>query len=223
MIEVVLFFERYEAVLYFVLGLGAIVYAWRFYNAWALMRSAVFGLEQISAQRQLSRATVALIAILFIGVFVFTVVTVVGPQVDPPDAFFPPQDATAAVASGTLPVGAATATDFPAVAINAEGCIEGEIEITAPVSGETLQGETAVIGTVDVENFGFYKIEVSRAEETLWLTVQAGRALVQNAELLQSWDTSILPPGEYVLQLLVTDNDGDPFPACRIPIRIATP
>ena len=225
MAEVVLFFERYEAVLYFVLGLGAITYGWRFYTAWVQLRGAVFGLEQVSAQRQLNRATRALIVILAFGVFIFTVVTVFGSLIDPPEAFFFTEDGTQAVADGTLPAGAESAepTAFPPVAIDADGCIEGQIDITSPVPGETLQGETVVIGTVNVENFGFYKIEVSRAEETLWLTIQAGRALVQESELLPSWDTSILPPGDYVLQLLVTDNDGDAFPACRVPIRIATP
>jgi hypothetical protein len=220
MAEALLFFERYEAVLYFALGLGAIVYGWRFYTAWSHLRGAVFGLEQVAAQRQLKRATLALIIILMAGVFVFSVVSFL-PSVAPAAIFATPNGTLIADSSGVS--SNTTPTNFPTVAVDSEACVEGEIDITSPVAGETLQGETVVVGTVNVENFGFYKIEVARAEESLWLTVQAGRSLVVDGELLQNWDTSILQPGDYVLQLLVTDNNGGEFPPCRVPIRIATP
>jgi hypothetical protein len=73
---------------------------------------------------------------------------------------------------------------------------------------------------VDVENFGFYKLEIARVQDGLWLPIQANRVLVPEDATLVEWDSSLFPPGDYVLQLVVTTNDGDEYPPCRIPIRI---
>jgi hypothetical protein len=85
-----------------------------------------------------------------------------------------------------------------------------------------LQGSVEVRGTVDVSNFGFYKIEYARAEEELWLTIQAGRNIVRDGVLVEAWDTSRLPTGGYVLQLIVINNAGQELEPCRIPVRITT-
>ena len=80
-----------------------------------------------------------------------------------------------------------------------------------------------MLGSADIDNFGFYKFEVARAEEELWLTIQVGRAIVEAGVLLETWDTSRLPVGDYALQLIVTDNEGEELAPCRIPVRIEAP
>ena len=44
-----------------------------------------------------------------------------------------------------------------------------------------------------------------------------GRQVVVDGNLVENFDTSLFAPGEYVLQLVVTKNDGEALPACRVP------
>ena len=101
-----------------------------------------------------------------------------------------------------------------------EGCIPEQILITEPKYGDLVTGIVPVVGTADIENFGFYKYEVARPGETVWLTIQAGREPKQESELGQ-WDTSTLSPGEYHLRLVVTDNVGNSLPPCTISVQVS--
>jgi hypothetical protein len=93
------------------------------------------------------------------------------------------------------------------------------VELTEPQDGSQVEGLVTLVGAADVENFGFYKYEVARPGETVWLTLQAGRDPVQGGELGQ-WDTSTLVPGEYVLRLVVTDNAGQSLQPCEIQVNV---
>ena len=234
MVEVLQFLQDFEAVIYFVLGAGGIWYIYRFGRAWQEMRSAVFGLERDSAQRLLNAAAVSLFVLFSLGLMVFVLVTFVAPII-PAGEIVPSQD----IRLGETPVGTlsvdgtelsavavdslVTATPLPTVAIGEAGCVPGQLMFSAPEANSTIRGDVQVTGTVDIENFGFYKFEVARAEEALWLTIQAGRNPVFDDVLVENWDSSRLPPGDYVLQLVVTNNAGEEFPACRIPVRIESP
>ncbi|MCL5429210.1 MAG: hypothetical protein M1347_05325 [Chloroflexi bacterium] len=229
MAEVLRFFVQYEAVLYFVLGLGGIIYLYRFWLAWQEVRLAIYGLEREASRARLSQAAIILFILLVLAVMVFIMVTFVAttlpaqallatPTLDfsagsPFDQLETPQQ-TASVA---------TATPLPTVSIDPTGCVENRIVISTPEAGDTLQGAVEVRGTVDVPNFGFYKFEVARAEEELWLTIQAGRNVMRDGVLVENWDTSRLPAGDYVLQLVVTNSSGEELPPCRIPVRIELP
>jgi hypothetical protein len=37
---------------------------------------------------------------------------------------------------------------------------------------------------------------------------------------LGQWDTTSVPPGDYQLRLVVTDNQGQALPACVISVRV---
>ncbi|KAA3648119.1 MAG: hypothetical protein DWQ07_03750 [Chloroflexi bacterium] len=234
MVEVLQFLKDFEAVIYFLLGAGGIWYIYGFGRAWQEMRSAVFGLERDSAQRRLNAAAVSMFVLFALGLTVFVLVTFVAPVI-PAGEIVPTQE----IRLGETPVGTlsvdgtqeagvaadplATATPLPTVAIAEDGCVPAQLVFSAPEAGSTIRGNVEVTGTVDIENFGFYKFEVARADEALWLTIQAGRNPVIDNVLVESWDTSRLPPGDYVLQLIVTNNAGEELPACRIPVRIDPP
>jgi hypothetical protein len=79
-----------------------------------------------------------------------------------------------------------------------------------------------VEGTADIQNFGFYKYEVARPGETVWLTILAGRDIIRDGELGQ-WDTRTLAPGDYMLRLVVTDNQGESLEPCVIQVRVNNP
>ena len=231
MVEVLQFLQDFEAVIYFLLGAGGIWYIYSFGRAWQEMRSAVFGLERDSSQRRLNSAAVSMFVLFALGLAVFVLVTFVAPVI-PAGEIVPTQE----IRLGEAPVGTlsvdgtqeadvavdslATATALPTVAIGEEGCVPEQLVFSAPEAGSTISGDVEVTGTVDIQNFGFYKFEVARADEALWLTIQAGRNPVIDGILVENWDTTRLPPGDYVLQLVVTDNAGEELPACRIPVRI---
>lgn len=228
MVELLRFFQLYEAVLYFLLGMGIIIYSWRFWLAWEEMRESVFGLERAGAQRRLNRNALMIFAMIMMGVAIFSLVTFIGPSLAPETVLpiapttSPLEDGTPG-AEGDAALGGAvmTPTALPTVAVSPEGCIPEQLFISSPAAGENISGEVPIIGTVQMDNFGFYKIEYARAQEELWLTIQAGRTMRVDDELVPAWDTRTIPPGEYVLQLIVTDISGQPLPPCRIPIRIS--
>lgn len=232
MSEVARFFQTYENVIYFILGVGMMVYGWRLWMAWQEMRAAIYGLERSSAQSRLRRSAIYIIVMLALGLAVFSLVTFVAPlvvtEIEMPlptaNLFLEPTEAAATVSAEEAELAAlATATPLPTVAVTTAGCIPGEVEITSPEPGEAVAGTVTVTGSANVPDFGFYKFEVASLEEELWLTIQAGRTAVIDGDLVKSWDTSLFAPGQYVIQLVVTDNNGDALEPCRVQVRIGSP
>lgn len=230
MAEVLRFFVQYEAVLYFLLGLGGILYFYRFWLAWQELREATYGLERQASRERLNQAALMLFGLLVIAVGVFVMVTFVATSLPAQDLLATPTLSLSmdmqTGATTVTPAGdevLATATALPTVAVDAAACIPAQIIITEPEADSSISGSVNVSGTVDVPDFGFYKFEVARAEEELWLTIQAGRSIVREGTLVENWDTSRLPTGNYVLQLVVTDNNGSELPPCRVPVRIEAP
>jgi hypothetical protein len=121
---------------------------------------------------------------------------------------------------GESPQALATDLPLPTIALDEFDCIPAEIMITSPLDEASLEGEVEIRGTADITDFGFYKIEIARRLEPLWLTIQAGRNPVQDDILVANWDTSSMPAGDYVLQLVVVDSQGTNLPPCRISVRI---
>ena len=121
----------------------------------------------------------------------------------------------------------------PAVALNVissvadsfptgNGCVPGEIIVTSPETGQEVSGTISLVGTVNVDNFGFYKYAVSSQGSDIWATISAGRQLVDEGEI-GLWDTTTLTPGDYELRLEVTDNQGQAYPPCNVSVRVRAP
>jgi hypothetical protein len=234
MVEALRFFREYETVIYFILGTGVIVYGWRFWSAWQEMRGSIFELEQINAQRRLNQSAISIFIFLVVGFIVFSLVTFVSPVITPEFVLGNAQDilpTDVAVPTESLDTDIPTSTDvvtvlptatpLPTVVISPENCIPERIYITSPKPNEEVSGVITVEGVVNVEDFGFYKFELASAHEEIWKPIQVFRSLVrEEGPLYEDWDTSIWPPGAYVIQIVVTESDGTAYPPCRIPIRI---
>jgi hypothetical protein len=93
---------------------------------------------------------------------------------------------------------------------------------TFPEPGEQVSGIVELTGTVNVENFGFYKYEVSPANTDNWFTISARTEVVTNGDL-GTWDSSALTTGDYQLRIIVVDNIGQELPPCVIPVRVVPP
>jgi len=81
--------------------------------------------------------------------------------------------------------------------------------IESPVTGQAVQGSTAIRGSTGMDRFQSYEINFSyEGDPTLtWFLIQEGTAPIQDG-VLAEWDTTTITDGEYTLRLLVTLNDG---------------
>lgn len=228
----------YEMVIYAILGVFALWHVRQFVRAWDTLRGAAFGIERDLAQRKLSQAASMLVLALVIFVTQFSIVAYFAPAL--PDSLPLPTatldlGATAITVvdfTPTAPVEATpgaeitptlAATPLPTAGfLGSSGCIEGQVIITQPLDGGEVSGVIDVVGTAKLDNFGFYKYEVARPGDTVWLSINAGDQQVEDG-LLGEWITTVLPAGDYLLRLVVVDNQGLSLNPCIIRVRVLVP
>jgi hypothetical protein len=230
--EALSFFRAFELWIYILLGLGGLIYIRKFILSWQELREAGFGLERDSAQARLNQAAIILVLLLTMAVSEFVLVSFVAPSVPGATPIPTPTLNLLATATSTLPAGtsgtsgtpADSASDLataPAEAAFADtGCVPGQIEINNPSKDQDVNGVVEILGTANITNFGFYKIEMKRPDELTWQTLQAGNQVVQGGKL-GDWDTRRLTPGEYQLGLVVVDNQARLSPACVMQVRVS--
>jgi hypothetical protein len=220
------FFIRYAALIYVLLALGLVLGFRRLSQARGEIREAVYGLEQEIARRHNAQAISALTLVGFFAAAEFILVVFLAPNLPGFSQLSTPTMNPLAVATGTLQAGAletlGVVTPASTATIQAAGCIPGQIDITFPKAGDEIKGKISLIGTADIPNFGFFKYEFSPAGSNVWSTIQADRS-IKTDESLGNWDTSAIPPGDYELRLVVTDNQGNELPACVVPVHIKAP
>jgi hypothetical protein len=226
--EALQFFRAYEMWVYLLLSLVGLIYVRKFILAWQELRGAAFGLERDSAQARLNQAASILVLLLTMAITEFVLVSFVAPTV--PGAIPLPTSTLDLLATPTVtlpaemlqPNQAALPTSTPitaSLAIPGNGCLPDQVMIYYPAEGDEISGAVEISGTVDIPNFGFYKLEMKRPEENNWLTILAGNQIRHN-EILGIWNTSLLPPGYHQLGLVATDNQGKSMPPCSIQVRV---
>lgn len=225
MAEILDFLIEFEIWFYVVLGLISLLFFSRLFKAIGNWREAAFGLERDIAQRRFrsSISILILIMVLFLAEFFFVTYT---------SSLLPDQTS---LATPTIDV---LASPSPTVIVTAEvstsenleitptteqdGCIPGQIEIISPKPASEVSDVVRLIGTVDIDNFGFFKYEYTEPGNPIWKTI-AGNNEEKFEEQLGLWNTSQLVPGDYLLRLVVLDNENNEYPACVIPVRVVSP
>jgi len=231
------FLEKYEVWIYVLLCVVAFIYFQKLVIAWKEWQGTVFGLERDSAQRRFSTALTILILLVLFVVVEFVIVSFVSPN-NPQIASLPtPTLDVLATPTVTLPVLAQVSSvetpsgnpfdetqAAPASSPEAlvEGCVPGQIEWVSPAGGESISATVELTGTVNVPNLGFYKYEYSRPGEDLWTTIAGGDQAKVNGQI-GFWNTTQLDQGDYLLRLVVADNENKLFPACKIAVRVVKP
>jgi hypothetical protein len=228
--EALRFFKTYETIIYLGLGGLAIWEIRKFILAWEEVRNAAFGLERESAQGRLNKTAIMLVILMIMATAEFTLVSFIVPAVPGATPLLTPTIDLLATPTTTLAASPLEveeqeieATPLP---ISSEpefesGCVPDEVMISEPVHGENVSGQITLVGTVDIPNFGFYKYEVTRPGESIWLPIQAGRE-IKHDEPLGDWDTGVLPQGAYLLRLVVSDNQGNDAGTCVIQVNISS-
>lgn len=219
------FLKTYELGIYLLLGVAFLLYFRRLLLAWRVWQGALFGLEREEAERRLRGAFLGVVLSVGLMLTTFALVTFATPAQTGPVVL---PTATLDLLATPLPEEASptpegTPTPLPTPVLDTGGCVPDQVFIASPQTGDTISGEVTIEGTADIPNFGFYKVEFAPASEALFLTIGVGRVPRAQEPLIEGWDTSRVPPGDYVIQLVVTDNQGQALPPCRVRVHIAAP
>lgn len=225
--QIVGFFRANEQWVYGALGVFAIWQIVKFAAAWNTLRSASFTMERELAQNKLNRAAIMLVLALLVAVSEFTLVSFVAPTMPGANPLPSPTLNILAIPTATIApeqTGQAPPIEVtPTEEINpTAGCIADQVMISAPKDGDEVSGVIEVVGTANIPDFGFYKYEIARPGETIWLSINAGEQIVQDG-VLGEWITSVLPPGDYQLRLMVADNQGKFRLPCTVRVRVLAP
>lgn len=218
------FLQNYEIWVYLLLGAVAVLYLQKFFRSWREWRSAIFGLERENAQRKLS-ASLSILALLFIlAIAEFFLVTFVIPVFPKTTALLTPTLDLLATPTITLSAdlaqgGALAGTPQPALA---EGCIAGQIEWNAPTPGAEVSGAVELYATVSIADLGYYKYEYMQSGSENWVTLTGGNT-PKNNELIGTWNTEQLLPGDYRLRLVVYNTQNQQLPPCELPVHVTAP
>lgn len=217
------FFNDNEVFVYILLGILAVWQLRKFLLAWDSLRSAAFGLEQESARTRLTWAAMMLVLLLILVVIQFGIVSFIIPVVPDASPLLTPTLDLEAAPAGESDSPQIDSTPSPQeLLVTQSGCTPGVINIQSPQAHDNISGVVEITGSANIPNFGFYKFEMAAVDSTNWLTIQAGDLLVED-DLLGYWDTSRLRTGDYLLRLIVTDNQGNASAPCTIELRVETP
>ncbi len=221
------FFVSLAPIIFVLMALGLVIGLMRVARARTEEQNSVFGLEREIAQSHMRQAIATLVIVTFMALAEFALVVFMVPNIPGLQQLPTPTMNPLLTQTGTFPLefmetlGVVT-PGGPTVTVLVTGCIPGQIDISYPKPGDTLQGSIKPLGTADIPNFGFYKYEFAPLGSDNWATIVAGNKIVQDDQL-GNWDTSTITPGDYRLRLVVSDNQGNNLPACVIPVRIIAP
>ncbi len=213
------------------LGVIAFVYLQKMISAWKQWRASLFGLERESAQLKLTTSITILVLLCLLVLGEFLIVSFVVPSYPKLSALPAPTISAITEPTRSLPVTpqlmpTLTPTRAGQVIVptdsNSSGCSAGRIEWTFPQEGQEIKGSVELKGTVNIPNLGFYKYEYTQPGGKTWTTIAAGNQPKVNGQI-GFWNTSQLIPGDYILRLVVVDNQNTVLPACNVKIRVIPP
>ncbi len=225
--EVLRFLEKNEIPIYLLFGAAGMFYLLRLLISWRDWRSTQFGLEREAAQRRFSANMSVVILVTLLLMAEFILVSLVTPTLPLAgglptptlDLLSTPTATLAVAAEGTIEP---TSVVLALATVEIGECRPGSVEWIEPTPGAQISGTVELIGTVSVQDFGFYKYEWSTPGSSTWSTIAAGNQPVTNGKL-GDWNTSQMTPGDYLLRLVVVNNQNQPLPACVVQVRIFEP
>lgn len=87
---------------------------------------------------------------------------------------------------------------------------ETRVEITSPSVGERVRGRVPIIGSAQVDDFQFYKVEFGIGPNPAqWAVIGTLHDQPVIAGQLEVWDTNPLPDGVYTLRVTGVKRDGN--------------
>lgn len=226
MYEIVLFLSQNEIYFYLILGVISIFLISKLFNAISQWRDAAFGLEREIAQRKFGTSLTLLILIFILAISDFFLVSYSSSFMPNLTGVATPTMNLLASPTATLPIVDEVTTPLSQTTItptvSQDGCIPGQLEWIFPQQGSEVSDVVKLIGTVNISNFGFYKYEYTEPGNSIWKTIAGGNTTKLEEEI-GAWNTTQLIPGDYLLRLVVLDNQNFEFPACIVQVRVIIP
>jgi hypothetical protein len=241
---------EYQWWIYLVLGLLLLFYLRRAIMARREGSRSIFKLEQEQARARYGRSVIAMLIIVLVMVAIFAVANypmlaelrepppeptstpTTGPLAAPTLTATPPPPtitptATATQVRPTRPVRpSATPEVVETVApvVSAPSCPNPGVRITSPGVNQVVQGNVSVVGSADVPDFGYYKVEVGRGanpqQQHEWTVVGQLHESRVSGGLLETFNSDAYPPGVYTLRLVVVDATGNFPEPCRVTVTV---
>jgi hypothetical protein len=239
---------NYAGLIYIVLGVGVVFYIREILVARQDLQQSLYSLEREAASSRLWRGVVMLGVLGLMALATFILANVVRPQLPtgedratPTAAFTLPTDtptptfqptptrtprpptATPGASTPTV-VGETTAEPTPTNApLPVANCPDPNVQIVAPVAGQSFADSIQVRGTAQAANFAFYKLTLN-GPATGGVTQTYGdvvRTPVDGGVLGAIDPVNLLSqPGVYVVGLVVVDNTGNELPHCTVAIIV---
>jgi hypothetical protein len=96
-----------------------------------------------------------------------------------------------------------------------------EVRLSAPKTGQALQGVVPIQGNCAIKNFASARVEFAYSDNPTdtWFLIQNLEAGVSNG-LLAQWDTSTITDGSYQVRLSVQTSDGKEYQAAISGLRV---
>lgn len=115
-----------------------------------------------------------------------------------------------------------TATVFPTISsapVSSAACPNPQVQITSPTAGATISGRNVPIrGTANTPDFVFYKVQYMSATMSDWHELYQNDVPVVD-DILLTWDTTTVIPGQHKLVLRVHDPTGN-YTECEIQVTV---
>lgn len=210
-IQLLTVFEVWLYGLGVVVGLGFVAGALLGYDR---MQRTPFGLEKENARQVFNAALAGLFVVLALTGSLYLFLHYLWPGLEEMRSNDLPPTA--------VPYLTPTAITIPgSVAVDSSGCANPNLSIAQPGPNERIAGSYEVSGTATIDNFAFYKIEISNATTNgAWVTLIVGDTPKMSATLGR-FDASAYTPGDYAFRLAVQDSAGNSPPPCVIAVTLA--
>jgi hypothetical protein len=227
--SVIRFLAEFEAPIYIILGIVAVIFLRRILLAYEEKNKAVFGLEREAARRNIAAAATVLILVGMLTAGEFVVATFLVGELDQAPSYATPTIDKLMTPTATLdpslievPEDATpTPTRYPQAEVEGldTNCVAGVLEINKPQHNDHAKGVVKFEGTVNTASLGSYQFDFSTMGEPNWQTISAGSG-VKIEENIGNWYTSELLPGPYLVRLMALDNQGMESDVCIIIIHV---
>jgi hypothetical protein len=241
---------NYAGLIYLACVVGVFVYFREILAAQQASRNALYSLEREAAGARTGRAVLMIAVFLAIGGGTYLVKTQIAPNLPagepnetPTPSFLLPTESptptfqpspTRTPRPTATPTGQAPPTEAaPALqaatpaptppALPAAVCPDPNVQLVAPVAGQTFTGTIQLRGTADAQNFAFYKFTLTgpgtgNVEQTAGDVVREPRRDTVLGEINPAG--LMAQPGVYIVALVVVDNTGNELPHCTVPVII---
>ncbi|MDW8326258.1 MAG: hypothetical protein RMK99_06800 [Anaerolineales bacterium] len=206
---------EHELKLYGLLGVVALVCFTLALLAVRHLDRTPFGLERALARRSLNNALTGLLVSLALGASLYLTNRYVAPAWFAEPTEVPPERRPTVTPTATPILSAGP------LIVDSGGCDPERVMLTQPTGGARLIGEVEVLGTANVPNLAFYRVEISGVTTNgAWVTLDVGNEPKVNGRL-GVFNVNSYPAGEYAFRLVVTDNLGRSYPPCTVAVTFA--